>query len=94
MSYHARLKELRERTGFNQTEFCSNARAKGFFITVRRYRQIEAGKAKLSLSEFATIVGALGVSADALIYCDDPGVIADTIVGQKDRRLVARVTPH
>ncbi len=94
MSYHARLKELRERTGFNQTEFCNNASSKGFFITVRRYRQIEAGKAKLSFNEFATIVGALGVSADALIYSDHTGIIAPTISGKKDRRLVARTVPH
>ena len=94
MSYHARLKELREKTGFNQADFCKNANSKGFFITVRRYRQIEAGKAKLSLNEFATIVKALGVSADALIHCDAVGEIAPTIMGKKDRRSVARVAPH
>ena len=84
-----RLKELRERMGLNQTEFCKQAAARGLNISVRRYRQIESGKAKVSLNEVGTIISALGVGASTLLFNVD-AELPKAIIGKKERRAVAR----
>jgi transcriptional regulator with XRE-family HTH domain len=89
MDLRDRLRMLRERTGMDQTEFCSVVEKSGFFITLRQYRKIESGKAKVSLNELAAIVRTLGVSADALLLCDD-SKLPPQIIGRKERRLVER----
>ncbi len=63
---HKRLQQLRKEKGLNQIEFCRKAKKKELIVDVRRYRLIESGKTKVSLNEIATIVKALGISANEL----------------------------
>lgn len=67
---YVRLKALRIERGFaSQARFCAHAKTKGVKIVLRRYRDIEAGRAeKPSLEEIRDICFAMGISADLWLF--------------------------
>jgi hypothetical protein len=66
---HTRLRNFREGRGFEtQKEFCRHANKYGYRITLRRYGDVERGKALPSIYEVRDICEAMKISADAWIF--------------------------